>query len=354
MKALLLAGGKGTRLRPLTNKLPKPMVPIMGKPLIERVITKLKESGVTEVVLSTCYKSNYIKNYLNNGSKLGVKIDYVSEDIPLGTGGAIKNSEKFFDDTFIVLNSDIVDNISYRDFVKFHKKKGASVSIAMTKVKDPSQYGVIEFGHDKYINAFKEKPKAGETDSKWINAGAYVFEPEVFKEIPKNKVISIEKDIYPLLLEKHYKMAAYEYNDYWIDVGTLKKYIQAHIDILHSSCNKFRKTNNISDIKNIIFKNKNVRISPNAKIVGPVFIGNNSSIDDGAQIGPYTVIGSNCQINKMSTISRSVLWDRIKINENVNIANSIIGSDCTIDKYCKLLNTAQVSNDYDNNNLLAI
>ncbi|CAB1248436.1 sugar phosphate nucleotidyltransferase [Clostridium sp. MT-14] len=353
MKALLLAGGKGTRLRPLTNKLPKPMVPIMGKPLIERVITKLKEAGVTEVVLSTCYKSNYIKNYLDNGSKLGIKIDYVSEDIPLGTGGAIKNSEKFFDDTFIVLNSDIVNNISYRELVRYHKKKKASVSIAMTKVKDPSQYGVIEFDKNNYINAFKEKPKEGETDSKWINAGVYVFEPDVFKEIPKNKVVSVEKDVYPLLLKKHYKMAAYKYNDYWIDIGTLKKYIQAHIDILHSSCEKFIKTNNISDIKNIIFKSKNVKIHPNAKIIGPVFIGNNSIIDSNAQIGPYTVIGNNCLIDQMSTISRSILWDRIKINENVNITNSVIGSDCIIDKYCNLLNTAYVSKDYDNN-LLAI
>lgn len=353
MKALLLAGGKGTRLRPLTDKLPKPMVPIMGKPLIERVITKLKEAGVTEVVLSTCYKSHYIENYLDNGSKLGIKIDYVSEDMPLGTGGAIKNSEKFFDDTFIVLNSDIVDDISYRDLVQYHKKKGAAVSIAMTKVKDPSQYGVIEFDENNYINAFKEKPKEGETNSKWINAGVYVFEPDVFKEIPKNKIVSVERDVYPLLLEKNYKMAAYEYNDYWIDVGTLKKYIQAHVDILHSRCNKFKKANNLSDIKNIIFKNNNVKINPDAKIIGPVFIGNNSIIGAGAQIGPYAVIGDNCHINQMSNISRSILWDRVKINENANITNSVIGSNCTIDKYCNLLNTAYVSNNYDNN-LLAI
>lgn len=353
MKALLLAGGKGTRLRPLTDRLPKPMVPIMGKPLIERVINKLKEAGVTEVVLSTCYKSHYIKNYLDNGSKLGIKIDYVSEDIPLGTGGAIKNSEKFFDDTFIVLNSDIVDDISYRDLVKFHKKKKASVSIAMTKVKDPSQYGVIEFDSDNYIDAFKEKPKQGETNSKWINAGVYVFEPEVFKEIPKDRVVSVERDIYPLLLEKGYRMAAYKYNDYWIDVGTLKKYIQAHVDILHSSCNKYRKANNISDIKNIIFKSKNVKIYPDAKIIGPVFIGNNSIIGSNVQIGPYTVIGNNCHIDQMSNISRSILWDRININGDVNITNSVISSDCTIDKCCELLNTAYVSNNYDNN-LLAI
>lgn len=352
MKALLLAGGKGTRLRPLTDKLPKPMVPIMGKPLIERTILKLKESGVSEIVISTCYKSDYIENYLGNGKKYGLKIHYICEDFPLGTGGAIKNSGSFFNDTFIVMNSDIVNNISYSDLIKFHKEKGASATIAMTEVKDPSQYGVIEFNQNNYINAFKEKPKKGETNSTWINAGIYIFEPEILKEIPEKEVVSIEKDTYPLLLNKNYKIAAYKYTDYWIDIGTIKKYIKAHIDILSSNCNRLMKTRNFTNINNIIFKNNSVKIHPDAKITGPVFIGHNSIIEANSQIGPYVVIGDNCHIGASSSISKSVLWDRIDINGNVNLISSVVASDCTIEKYCNITNSA-VSDNYSNN-LLAI
>ncbi|ADK15712.1 MULTISPECIES: sugar phosphate nucleotidyltransferase [Clostridium] len=353
MKALLLAGGKGTRLRPLTDKLPKPMVPIMGKPLIERTILKLKESGVSEIVISTCYKSDYIENYLGDGKKYGLKIHYISEDLPLGTGGAIKNAESFFDDTFIIMNSDIVHNLCYSDFIKFHREKRASVSIAMTEVKDPSQYGVIEFDGDSYIKAFKEKPKAGETNSKWINAGVYIFDPEVLKEIPEKEIVSIEKDTYPLLLNKSYKMAAYKYTDYWIDIGTIKKYIKAHVDILYSNCNKLMKTKNLTNKSNIIFKNKSVKIHPSVKIIGPVFIGQDCIIEANSQIGPYVVLGNNCHIGSSCNVSKSVLWDRINVHENVNLTNSVVASDCTIEKYCNITNSAYVSNNY-NNNLLAI
>lgn len=337
MKALLLAGGLGTRLRPLTNHLPKPMVPIMGRPLLESTILNLKRHGICEVVISTCYKSNYIKNYFGNGENLGIKINYIEEDIPLGTGGAIKNAERFFDDTFVVLNSDIVSDLNIKELVNYHKAKKALATIAMTEVKDPSQYGVIEFDDDGYIKAFKEKPKPYETTSKWINAGIYVFEPKLLDEIPKDSVVSIERETYPKILSKGYYMAAYKYDGYWIDIGTIEKYKKVHNDIFKGNC-KF------VNPKIDFIKNKNININPSVKIIGPVYIGRNVKIGTKAQIGPYSVIGDNSQIGCNSIIRHSVLWDNVKINKGVNLINAVVASNSIIESMRKIVDTVYTNN----------
>ena len=202
MKALFLAGGMGTRLKPLTDDLPKPMVPMMVKPLLERNMLKLKECGVDEIILSTCYKPQKIEEYFGDGTKLGLKIHYICEDIPLGTGGAIKNAEEFFDDTFIIFNADILSDINIMDMMKFHKEKCAAVTIAVTQVKNPSAYGVIEYNDKLYAESFTEKPKLSEIKSNYINAGIYIFEPKVLKEIPDSQVVSIERETYPLAIRK--------------------------------------------------------------------------------------------------------------------------------------------------------
>lgn len=335
MKALLLAGGKGTRLRPLTNFLPKPMVPIMGKPLLELTIEKLKDQNVDEVVISTCYKSHDIKKYFNNGKDLGIKVSYITEDFPLGTGGAIKNAEKFFDDTFIVLNSDIVNDVDYRKLIRYHKKMNSVATIAMTRVDNPSQYGVIEFNEKGYIEAFKEKPKEGETISNWINAGTYIFEPEVFNEIESNAVVSVERETYPRLLQKGYKLAAYKYNGYWKDIGTIEKYKEVHKDILSGIC-KFLKNDSSID-------SKQINIHPSAKIIEPVFIGENVKIGSKAHIGPYVVIGDNSYIGNDCTIKNSVLWNNVKVNRSVNLINSIVASHCTVDSMNSVIDTIFVN-----------
>lgn len=208
MKALLLVGGKGTRLRPLTNRLPKPMVPVMGKPLLERTLETLKHHHVDEVVLSTCYKSEYISRYFGDGSNLKLKIHYVREDFPLGTGGAIKNSEQYFDDSFYVLNADILSNIDFSEMMRFHKRKKADVTIAVTRVRNPSDYGVIEYDENGYATSFREKPQ--KIVSHLINAGVYIFEPDVLKMIPTGKPVSVEREVFPKLLSEGRKIAVYQ------------------------------------------------------------------------------------------------------------------------------------------------
>ncbi|MDD3225642.1 MAG: NDP-sugar synthase [Clostridium sp.] len=335
MKALFLAGGFGTRLKPLTDKTPKPMVPIMGKPLLERNIMKLKKYGIKEFVLSVHYKPYEIKQYFGDGSKFGVKIHYVKEDIPLGTGGAIKNAEKYFDDSFLIFNSDIIDEIDYKKLINYHKEKSADATIAVTRVKDPSMYGVIEYDKDNYVTSFKEKPKKDEIKSHYINAGVYIFEPKVLDEIASDKVISIERDTFPTLLKKHYKISIYGESSYWMDIGTPAKYLRVHRDILEG---KYR-IDGLNFSNHGIIKGKNINIKSTANILGPVYIGDNVSIGDYCDIGPNTVIGSNCKVGQNSKIYNSLVWNNVFIGNNNIINGSIITSKCILQGENKCTNT---------------
>lgn len=322
MKALFLAGGMGTRLKPLTDDLPKPMVPMMVKPLMERNMLKLKECGVDEIVLSTSYKPQKIKEYFGDGAKLGLKIHYVCEDIPLGTGGAIKNTQGFFDDTFIIFNADILSNINIIDMLKFHKEKHASVTIAVTRVENPSHYGVIEYNEELYAESFTEKPKPSEIKSDYINAGIYIFEPEVLKEIPGSKVVSIERETYPLLLAKGYPIAVYKSDEYWMDIGTIEKYKEAHQDILNGSY----PLPEYGENSNSTFIGPNTKIHSTARITAPVYIGENSRIEAYSTIGPNAIVGNGCTVGINCKITNSIVWDKISIHNSTDVSGVVLNS----------------------------
>ncbi|MDD4122439.1 MAG: NDP-sugar synthase, partial [Eubacteriales bacterium] len=317
-----LAGGMGSRLKPLTDDLPKPMVPVMGKPLLERNMLRLKACGVDEIILSTSYKPQKIKEYFGDGAKLGLKIHYICEDIPLGTGGAIKNSQEFFDDTFLIFNADILSNINIIEMLKFHKKKRAAVTIAVTEVENPSLYGVIEYDEDFYAESFTEKPKPSETKSNYINAGIYIFEPEVLKEIPDFKVVSIERETYPLLLEKGYSIAVFKSSEYWMDIGTVEKYKQVHHDILNGSYPLPEFHEEIQDI----FIGDHTTIHSTVKIIPPVYIGSKTKIDAFSVIGPNTIIGNHCSVGTNSKITHSIVWDGISIQDSSIMSDMILNS----------------------------
>jgi mannose-1-phosphate guanylyltransferase len=343
MKALFLAGGVGTRLKPLTDDLPKPMVPIMVKPILERNILKLKDCGVDEIILSTCYKPQKIEDYFGDGTKLGIKINYVCEDTPLGTGGAIKNTEEFFDETFIIFNADIFCDIDITDMIKFHKEKGAAVTIAVTQVENPTAYGVIEYNENLYAESFTEKPKLSEVKSNYINAGIYIFEPTVLKEIPALKVVSIERETFPLLLKKDYAIAVYKSDAYWMDIGTVKKYIQVHQDILSGVCS----LPEFKDNSENVFIGNNANIHPSAKIIGPVYIGENTTIGAYSTIGPNTILGNNCKVGIDKIIIDSIVWDKINFQNNSTFSSVILDSVFMIFKNINrnLINT-DVQNEY--------
>ena len=340
MKALLLAGGKGTRLKPLTNNLPKPMVPILGEPLLKRTLLSLREHGVEEVIISICYQPKHIDTYFGDGKELGIKIRYVKEDIPLGTGGAIKKAQAYLDSTFMVLNSDIVTSINLTDLINYHKSKQCIATIALTTVDDPTKYGVVNL-NSGYIDAFKEKPKPDEVTSNLINAGVYVFEPEILSLIPDNQVVSVEKDVFPKLIADKLKISGYHNNYYWMDIGTPEKYIQVHNDIFD---NKYLIRNNLhcNKFHGNIFHENNISLRPTARIIGPVFIGNNVEIGAKALIGPYTVISNNVKISSSSRIVNSIVWDNVVVGKSANISNTIIGSNCKINNTTEICDSVFV------------
>jgi mannose-1-phosphate guanylyltransferase len=327
MKALFLAGGMGTRLRPLTDELPKPMVPIMNRPLLERSMSNLKKCGIDEIVISTCYKSQYIKDYFGDGSKFGLKIEYVCEDIPLGTGGAIKKTGHLYDDTFLVFNADVLCNMDFMDLVKFHKSMSADVTIAVTKVDNPSAYGVIENDQNGYAVSFVEKPKAGEVKSNFINAGVYVIEPSVLKEIAEDRPVSVEREIFPVLLENGHKIAVYKGCSYWMDIGTPEKYLQTHEDIMSGACQiagvRFGKQN--------VFKEGKSLIDTTAIIIGPVYIGDNVKIGAYATVGPNAVIGDNVCIHTGGKVTDSVLWNSVDVGLFARVDGSVAASGCKVE-----------------------
>ena len=320
MKALFLAGGMGLRLQPLTNKIPKPMIPIMNKPLLERTMVSLKKAGITEMIISTCYKPEYFINYFGDGERFGLNIQYIVEDFPLGTGGAIKKAESKFDDSFIVFNSDIVCDINIQEMIEYHRSSHAIATIYATAVENPSAYGVIECDADGYAVSFIEKPIQEMITSKYINAGIYIFKPEIFKEISLNSVVSIERETFPKILEKGYKIGVFKSNSYWIDIGTIEKYQQVHMDILSKKCRLEDNGN-----ENIIL-GKNVRIHPTAKIIGPVYIGDNVEIKANTFIR-NSVIGNNTSIGFGSKIVESILWNDIKVDSYVTLNKIIVTSN---------------------------
>jgi mannose-1-phosphate guanylyltransferase len=326
MKALFLAGGFGSRLKEMTKNLPKPMIPILDIPLLAGNIEKLKKYGIDEFILSTFYLPEKIKEYFGNGKRQGVKISYLNEKTPLGTAGAIKAAERFFSETFFVFNADIVSDIDFSAMLRLHQMKKASVTIAVTAVENPASYGVIEYDTDGYITAFKEKPKAGETLSHLINAGIYIFEPEVLREIEKDCCVSIEKQTYPLLLQKHYKMALYNKCSYWRDLGTPKDYLVFHEDILSGKIQM-----PIHDfLKDSYFVGAGAHIDETVKIIRPVYIGHGVTIEANSIIGPYAVIGQGTFIGKAAVLNHCVVWADTVIGENAKITDAIILSDCVM------------------------
>lgn len=323
MKALFLAGGMGTRLKPLTDKLPKPMVPIMNRPLLERSMANLRRCGINEIVISTCYKSGYIKEYFGDGSGFGLKIEYISEDIPLGTGGAIKKTGHLYRDTFLVFNADILCNMDFTALIKFHKAKSAAVTIAVTEVDNPSAYGVIEYDQNGYALSFTEKPAADQIKSHDINAGVYVFEPEVLKEIPDDRPVSVERDIFPALLCSGHKIAVYKGCSYWMDIGTPEKYLQTHVDIMSGDC----QIPGVHFIGRSVFKGGDSVIDPTAVITGPVYIGKNVKIGAHATVGPNAVLGDDVRVHTGGSVIGSILWKNVVVGSYAELDGIVAASD---------------------------
>lgn len=319
MKAVIMAGGEGTRLRPLTSNIPKPMVPVVNKPIMQHIIELLKKHNITDVAATLFYMPQVIKDYFGDGSEFDVNIHYYVEKSPLGTAGSVKNAQDFLDDTFIVISGDALTDIDLESAVKFHKRNNALATLILKKVTVPLEYGVVVTDQKGEITRFLEKPSWGEVFSDTVNTGIYILEPQVLDMFEKDKVFDFSKDLFPKILSQKLPIYGYVSNDYWCDIGDLKAYHQSHIDIMDNKVKiniDGKKTNDNVWISSYI--------SNDCSIHGPCVIGKNVTIKDGSIIAPYSVIGDGAIIEKNNNISRSIIWSNAFIGNNATLNSSLI------------------------------
>jgi mannose-1-phosphate guanylyltransferase len=325
MIAVILIGGMGTRLRPLTCDTPKPLLPVVNRPFLEYQFDVLKAHGIREIVLCTSYKPEVFRKALGDGRRLGLKIRYVHEPHPLGTGGALKNAQAFVQDTALVLNGDILNALDVTKFVKQHRSKRADVSIALTRVKDPTAYGLVETDGDGRVEKFLEKPSWDEIETNTVNAGAYLFEPKILDLIPPGIHHSLERALFPQLLQNKAKLFGYVTTGYWIDIGSVEKYLQIHFDILRGQAFA-RKADGIAFAKGVR-RGKELTLEPAG---GRIAVGAGSSLGDFVRLTGPVCVGPGCKIGKGAALENCVVLEGTTIGEGATLKGCVVGSDCVI------------------------
>jgi len=325
VKAIILAGGYATRLRPLTLTTPKPLLPILDKPVLDWIIEGLTRAGIKDIILSVRYYSNKIKSRYDDGSEYGVNIYYAEEPRPLGDGGPIRYINEVYglDETFLVIYGDVFSNVDYTKLLNFHKTKGGLCTMTLIEVEDPSRYGIALLDDESKIVKFVEKPRREEAPSNIANAGIYVFEPEVLKYFPIKRSFGLAKDLIPKLLENNLSIYGYIHQGLWSDIGVPKDYFRANIQALKT----FYPKGHVG---------KDTEIANTAEIINPVYISNNVTIEDGSRIGPYTIINPNCKIGKYTRIIESIILKSTLIDLGTVIRRSIIGERSIIGKWVRI------------------
>lgn len=337
MQAIVLVGGEGTRLRPLTYGTPKPMVPIMNVPFLARTLERLYEVGIRDVVLPAGYLPEAITEYFGDGSRLGMRVTYVIEKEPLGTAGALKNVEEHITGPFFVLNGDVLTSLDLRAMMRFHQEKGGLGALHLIKVEDPSAFGCVVSDGTGQISAFVEKPPKGTEPTNEINAGTYLFERAVLDLIPAGRNVSIERETFPKILAEGHALYAFTTGDYWIDLGKPEAYLAAHRDILNGDMPlKLEPGISGPGAANVLNREN---------LIAPVHIGSNVRIDPSAKVGPNVVLGDGCSIGAQATVRGTVLWDDVAVEDGVAIEESIVASGTRIGQGSKIGKGSVIGHD---------
>jgi mannose-1-phosphate guanylyltransferase len=342
MKACIMCGGAGTRLRPLTFKHPKPSIPILNKPSVLHLIEHLSREGFNEIVMTLGYMGELIEEQLGDGHMFGVHIDYVYEKEKLGTAGGVKNAEEYLrDEPFIVLGGDHVLNLDLREMYRFHESNDAAITIGLLSIDDPRDFGIADMDINNRIHRFLEKPKAGQIFSNLASTGIYICSPSIFEWIPEDKKYDFAKDLFPFMLASDKKINGVLVRGKWTDVGSSAAYRQAQrwmLDALPGTTIEGNFTTRNARIKGPLSIGNNVCIGSNSSLVGPIVIGENTTIGDNVLIGPYSVIGSNCTIEDNVKILSSYLFDNVSIGRDSNISGGVVSDETVIGAHCFLEN----------------
>ncbi|MCK5219357.1 NDP-sugar synthase, partial [bacterium] len=297
MKAIILVGGEGTRLRPLTLHCPKSTVPMLGHAFLEYQFAFLRKHGIRDIVLSICHQPKLLRAAFGTGRRFGIKLHYALESQPLGTAGAIRNAGKFIDrrETVVVLNGDILTDINLTRMATVHRGQRSVLTIGLTWVEDPSAYGLVQTSRAGRVSCFLEKPSPGEGQTHWINSGVYIFDSAVFDRIPEGKNYSSERQLFPELLSAGQRVWSFPGRDYWMDIGTPAKYLQAHLDILEDRM--FMLPIGSTGKKNSrLYMGKRCRFHPTVEVSAPGVFGDDCVAAAEARIGEFAILGQRVKI----------------------------------------------------------
>jgi mannose-1-phosphate guanylyltransferase/phosphomannomutase len=327
VKAVIMAGGEGTRLRPLTSNVPKPMMPLVNEPMMEHIVRLLRTHGFDEIVVTVAFLANHIRAYFGDGSDHGVRMVYATEETPLGTAGSVRNAMDELDERFLVISGDVLTDIDLGAIVKAHEDKGALATIGLVRVEDPLEFGIVITKEDGSVERFLEKPSWGQVFSDTINSGIFVLEPEIFDHIAPDRPVDFSSEVFPALLEQGLPLYGAVAEGYWEDVGTLDAYLRAHKDILDGRVDLAIPGFEVGDGVHI---GEGAEIHPEATVVGPAVIGENCRIEAGVRLGPYSVLGTNVRLRSGADLERVVVHDNSYLGEGVRLRGATVGRSCDL------------------------
>lgn len=342
LQAVILVGGEGTRLRPLTYDTPKPMVPLFGVPFLERMLVRLRNAGVTEAILASGYLPRAIEEHFGDGSRVGMRVTYVVEESPLGTAGALRNVAGHIEGAFFVLNGDVLTSLDLRAMLAFHEAKGGAGVLHSIRVEDPSAFGCIVHDDQNRISSFVEKPPRDQAPTDEVNAGTYLLERRVLDAIPAGRNVSIERETFPQLLAAGERLYAFVTGDYWLDVGRPQQYLQAHGDVLDGKLVLALAGDRFPERGTYWFVGASDLPS---NVLPPAYLGTDIALDASATIGPYAVLGDRCRVGAGASVRDSIVWDDVEIGDGAQVADAILASNVSVGRGAIVTSGAVVGRD---------
>src|SRR5215831_19026335 len=338
-----MAGGEGTRLRPMTANQPKPLLPIANKPIMEHVLRLLKRHGFAETVVTVQFLASLVRNYFGDGGDVGMSLQYATEDMPLGTAGSVKNAEDALrDGPFLVISGDALTDIDLSALVSYHKKNGALVTVALTRVPNPLEFGIIIVGEDGRIQRFLEKPTWGQVFSDTVNTGIYVMEPEVLAEVPAGVSVDWSGDVFPQLLKSGAPLYGWVADGYWEDVGSHDSYLKAQADVLSG---RVEAEIDGFEVSPGVWVGEGAEVDPEALLSGPLCIGDYAKIEAGAQLREFTVVGSNVVVKEGAFLHRAVVHNNVYVGLGTTLRGCVVGKNTDVMRSARIEESAVVGDE---------
>jgi mannose-1-phosphate guanylyltransferase len=323
MQAVILVGGEGTRLRPLTSTVPKPVVPLVDRPFISFMLEWLREHGIEDVIMSCGFLATSVRNVLGDGSGLGIRLRFVEEPDPRGTAGALKFAESMLDERFLMLNGDVLTDIDLTAQIAQHERSGARATLALVPVEDPSAYGLVHLAEDHSVSDFVEKPSSDNIDTNLISAGAYVLEREILELVPAERNVSIEREVWPLLVGNG--LYGYPSESYWLDIGTPARYLKGTFDIIEG---------NVRTAVAERLGSGYLAVDPDSRIEGrvipPAVLERGVHVAEGAHVGSLVVLGEGVTIGAGTTVERAVIMNGAEVGPGCTLRDCIVAAGCRI------------------------